>query len=100
PIWDTSKSPALVLTASCSSLMLENCTGSSQPPKSIVFPPYSEYVSNKGVRFNCANDFPPHSSTSFGRPNLTADTKKGQRFPFKGKSLSWNLKVYRNGFPR
>src|SRR5690606_38641142 len=90
PICETSNNPAFVRTASCSSLMLENCTGNSQPPKSIVLPPYCAYESNNGVRFN---------SPIFLPPFLTRSIKKGQRFPCEGKSLSWNLKVYRNGFP-
>src|SRR5437588_7037056 len=48
---ETSKSPALVRTALCSSMMPVNWTGSSQPPKSIIFPPSSCSTALSGVFF-------------------------------------------------
>src|SRR5690349_11199297 len=46
-----SNTPAACRTATCSSMMLVYCTGISQPPNSISFPPSFWCALNSGVRF-------------------------------------------------
>src|SRR5207237_4438821 len=52
-MWLTSKRPAALRTAACSSRMLEYCWGSSQPPKLTILPPSAWWRSNSGVRRGC-----------------------------------------------
>src|SRR6185312_13366715 len=49
---EISKMPAAFRTARCSSVMLVYCTGISQPPNSINFPPSFWCVAKRQVRFN------------------------------------------------
>ena len=49
-MWLTSKRPAAVRTAVCSSVMVVYWTGMSQPPKSTMRAPWPRCQSYKGVR--------------------------------------------------
>src|SRR5262245_48386941 len=51
PMCDTSKSPATLRTARCSSRIDVYCCGISQPPKSTMRPPRATCRSYSGVRF-------------------------------------------------
>src|SRR3954470_13497345 len=52
PMCEISKIPASFRTARCSSVMLVYCTGISQPPNSISFPPSFWCAAKRGVRFS------------------------------------------------
>ncbi len=49
-MWLTSKMPAAVRTAACSSMMVVYCTGMSQPPKSTMRAPWLACQSCNTVR--------------------------------------------------
>ncbi len=52
PMCDTSKRPARVRTARCSSARPEYSTGMSHPPNDTIFPPRARCLSHRGVRLS------------------------------------------------
>src|SRR5918994_5345397 len=79
PMWETSKTPALVRTARCSSVIELYCTGISHPAKGTRRAPRAAWRSYRGVRRSVCTGPDPIRNRNAQQPVLPSNYGQGGR---------------------